>query len=306
MLLSGYLSVLLASLAVGGFAQYTNGTVPSTKSTSLTLFFQNNLNYTDDVNHLPFLVLDPTSRSKASAACGSFGESLLGTADLAAHTQDVQRSLGYLAYQAIGSNRYYVDNGILTFDTTSQTYSVNSNASSTALQVLCTDKQGSSAATSSNKVSVTSGTNTFVGFRDNKSFRFLGIPYADPVGRFEYSKPNSKTGATIQATQQGNQCPQSGSGAEDCLFLSIYTPYLPKAGSKDNLKAVFFWIHGGGFTGGSGSQTDGNHIASREDTIFVSINYRLSTLGFLAVPGTDIKGNYGIADQITALEVRPS
>ena len=35
----------------------------------------------------------------------------------------------------------------------------------------------------------------------------------------------------------------------------------------------------------------------------VSINYRLSTLGFLAVPGTDVKGNYGIADQSLALDV---
>jgi hypothetical protein len=34
----------------------------------------------------------------------------------------------------------------------------------------------------------------------------------------------------------------------------------------------------------------------------VEINYRLSTLGFLAIPGTDIKGNFGIGDQITALE----
>ena len=36
----------------------------------------------------------------------------------------------------------------------------------------------------------------------------------------------------------------------------------------------------------------------------VQVNYRLSTLGFLAVPGTDVKGNFGIGDQITGLEVR--
>lgn len=43
-------------------------------------------------------------------------------------------------------------------------------------------------------------------------------------------------------------------------------------------------------------------MASRGDIVVVTINYRLSTLGFLAVPGTSIKGNYGIADQVTALE----
>lgn len=44
-------------------------------------------------------------------------------------------------------------------------------------------------------------------------------------------------------------------------------------------------------------------MASRDDIVTVTINYRLSTLGFLAVPGTDVKGNFGIGDQITALEV---
>jgi carboxylesterase type B len=65
-----------------------------------------------------------------------------------------------------------------------------------------------------------------------------------------------------------------------------------------------FWIHGGGFTGGSGADalSDGGNLASKEDVVVVSINYRLSTLGFLAIPGTDIKGNFGIADQITALD----
>lgn len=69
------------------------------------------------------------------------------------------------------------------------------------------------------------------------------------------------------------------------------------------LSSVLLWIHGGGFTGGVGSDpgSDGQQLASREDVVVVTFNYRLSTYGFLAVPGTDIKGNYGIGDQITAL-----
>lgn len=43
-------------------------------------------------------------------------------------------------------------------------------------------------------------------------------------------------------------------------------------------------------------------MTSREDVVAVQIQYRLSTLGFLAIPGTNITGNYGIADQIVALE----
>jgi carboxylesterase type B len=64
------------------------------------------------------------------------------------------------------------------------------------------------------------------------------------------------------------------------------------------------WIYGGGFVGGAGSDTtfDGGNMASRGDVVVVTINYRVSTLGFLALENTTLKGNYGIADQITALE----
>lgn len=65
-----------------------------------------------------------------------------------------------------------------------------------------------------------------------------------------------------------------------------------------------FWIHGGGFTSGTGSDNtfDGGSLASRGDVVVVTINYRLSTLGFLALDDGMTKGNYGIADQITALD----
>jgi carboxylesterase type B len=64
------------------------------------------------------------------------------------------------------------------------------------------------------------------------------------------------------------------------------------------------WIHGGGFTSGTASDPtfDGGNLASRGDVVVVTINYRLGTLGFLALDGTSITGNYGIVDQLTALE----
>lgn len=64
------------------------------------------------------------------------------------------------------------------------------------------------------------------------------------------------------------------------------------------------WIHGGGFTSGSASDTtfDGGNMASRGDVVVVTINYRLSTLGFLALDNSTLRGNYGIADQVTALD----
>lgn len=82
---------------------------------------------------------------------------------------------------------------------------------------------------------------------------------------------------------------------------------MPKAsseGTTSSLKPVLFWIHGGAFTGGTGSDNtfDGGSLASRSDVVVVTINYRLSTLGFLALNDGITKGNYGIADQITALD----
>jgi carboxylesterase type B len=65
-----------------------------------------------------------------------------------------------------------------------------------------------------------------------------------------------------------------------------------------------FWIHGGAFTSGTGNDPtfDGGSFASREDVVMVAINYRLTTLGFLALEDGVTKGNYGFADQVNALE----
>ena len=65
-----------------------------------------------------------------------------------------------------------------------------------------------------------------------------------------------------------------------------------------------FWIHGGAFTSGTGNDPtmDGANIASRGDVVLVAINYRLGSLGFLALGDGVTKGNYGFADQINALD----
>lgn len=65
-----------------------------------------------------------------------------------------------------------------------------------------------------------------------------------------------------------------------------------------------FWIHGGAFFSGMGSDPtfDGGNLASRGDVVVATINYRLGTLGFLALDDGETNGNYGLADQFTALE----
>jgi carboxylesterase type B len=146
----------------------------------------------------------------------------------------------------------------------------------------------------------------FTRFRDRLSFRFLGIRYAPQPTRFTYSTPYKGSGGTASALEYGSECVQgSNTGSEDCLFLNIWTPYLPNPDNpqKAALKPVMFWIHGGAFTGGTANDNtfDGGNIASRGDVVMVAINYRLTTLGFLALNDGVTNGNFGLADQINAL-----
>lgn len=291
----------------------TATSAPSNAASSLTLMYQNNLNHTDDVNHVGFILLDPLNRNDASKACQAIGEKLVSKALIDAHQDDFLQQLLYNAYAGRASNTqlYYIDQNVIEVSQRTGKLSLKPYPlSSSPLPVICSQssqqsKPITSTASPNNLLSVVSGKNTYVGFRNQKSFRFLGIRYADIPKRWTYSKQYSPTGQTLNATSYAPKCPQFGSGEEDCLFLNIQTPYLPKAGSKKGLRPVVFWIHGGGYVTGSNSdsQTDGGNLASREDVVTVQITYRLGNLGFLAIPGTSIKGNFGIADQVNALEV---
>lgn len=146
---------------------------------------------------------------------------------------------------------------------------------------------------------------------------FKGIPYAlPPTGPLRWKPPlqAEKWKNTRDATEFGFVCvqpkPQPGSiyswdprpMSEDCLSLNIWAP--PGARKAP----VFFWIHGGALTSGSGSDAlyDGAALAAR-GLVVVSINYRLGMLGFLAHPqlsaesSEHVSGNYGLLDQMEAL-----
>src|SRR5579884_2833283 len=58
--------------------------------------------------------------------------------------------------------------------------------------------------------------------------------------------------------------------SEDCLTLNIWSPVDARRAP------VFFWIHGGALTGGSGREEiyDGARLAAR-GLVVVTINYRL-------------------------------
>lgn len=143
---------------------------------------------------------------------------------------------------------------------------------------------------------------------------FLGVPYAaPPVGdlRFRAPKAPARWSGVRDATTQGQACVQFADfgidpaqpRGEDCLTLDLYRPRGARPGT--NLPIVF-WIHGGGFTQGTGTQFAGRTMADDDIVIVVSINYRLGALGYTALPGFDAEtpegsGNWGLLDQIAAL-----
>nr|WP_323783029.1 carboxylesterase family protein [Amylibacter sp.] len=147
---------------------------------------------------------------------------------------------------------------------------------------------------------------------------FRGLPYAlPPTGQRRWcppvAVPDRKT--LRDATRFGVACPQPSRRAgsvyecdipikdEDCLNLNIWVP----EDAQD--LPVFVWIHGGNLLRGAGSEplTNGAALAKRGQVV-VTINYRLNILGYLAHPELDaesangVSGNYGLLDQIAALE----
>lgn len=302
---------LIAGLALVTFAGSALAKSSYGVTGGIRTIFQNSLNASDDVNHVGFILAEAVLPSQAEAVCSSIGQSLLSAQAVQNYTSDLALSLQYEEYagRALQDQQYLIAGAIVQVSGDTIVTSQYDSSSINVLPVLCTNSALGSEATNSTATTDTSidvrvGSNTYVGYFNKKSFRFLGIRYAEPPERFVHTTLYNANSQTINATAYGEQCLQSGGGSEDCFFLNIQTSYLPKPGDSSKLRPVMFWIHGGGFTGGTGADplSDGSNLASREDVVVVTINYRLSTLGFLAIPGSDITGNFGIGDQITALE----
>jgi para-nitrobenzyl esterase len=165
------------------------------------------------------------------------------------------------------------------------------------------------------KVQVEGG--TLSGMATGTAHVFKNVPYAaPPVGKLRWAAPGPVVPWTGErdATVNGPSCmqkmnadgtPNDGSAngpvSEDCLQLNVFAP---KAAKK---APVMVWIHGGGHRTGAGWIYDGQNFA-RDGVVLVSINYRLGALGYFAHPaltreaGAEPTGNYGLMDQIAALE----
>jgi para-nitrobenzyl esterase len=163
------------------------------------------------------------------------------------------------------------------------------------------------------EVEVNTTKGALIGYEEDGVQRFLGIPYAkNPVGELRWQAPQPHDGwsGKRRVMSQPKACVQGGSptGAigsrENCLYLNVWAPASPGP------HPVMVWVHGGGFLIGSANelQYDGSELAKSQDVIVVSMNYRLSYLGFLTLPQFDglaphtVNGNQGLLDQVAALQ----
>ncbi len=144
---------------------------------------------------------------------------------------------------------------------------------------------------------------------------FRGIPYAASPERWRPPKNPEPWLEVRDATSFGFACQQPPSEFlvgfvpppqdQDCLNLNVWTP----ATDVEEKLPVMVSIHGGGFTLGGGAVEvfEGSKLATHGNVVVVTLNYRLGPLGFLAHPsltqeGGGTSGNYGLLDQIQALE----
>ena len=162
---------------------------------------------------------------------------------------------------------------------------------------------------------------------------FLGLRYgAPPVGPLRFAPPRKPApwtdpawafnpgAASMQVLAGGGAAKYPGivgmalaqgmnSGEdgvrehEDCLFINVYTPQL--GGPRH--RPVMVWLHGGGFSYGSGNWAfyDGHNLAKHHDAVVVSVTHRLNMFGFTNVAdigGDPTSGNVGMLDIVQVLE----
>lgn len=140
----------------------------------------------------------------------------------------------------------------------------------------------------------------------------------DPIAR-KWAEP-------FKAHDYGDNCiptthffPKNRNTSENCLFVNIFVPgmfirdlkikwffsiqFLSLKAGGAKKKTVLVWIHGGGFTDGSGDDLIyGPDFMMEVDTILVTMNYRLGIFGFMNLGFGEYTGNMGMKDQQMALK----
>jgi para-nitrobenzyl esterase len=172
-------------------------------------------------------------------------------------------------------------------------------------------------------IRIASGQITGLAGSDPSVRAYKGIPFAAPPVdslRWRPPQPPASWDGVRQADSFSPACLQEvvreylpwteefmhqGVVSEDCLYLNVWTA----ANSADENRPVMVYIYGGGFNQGSSAVAvyNGEELA-KQGVVLVSLNYRVGPLGFIAHPELtdesehDASGNYGLLDQVAALE----
>jgi para-nitrobenzyl esterase len=147
---------------------------------------------------------------------------------------------------------------------------------------------------------------------------FRGIPYAAPPvreNRWRAPQPVQSWTGVRMADRFADQCMQAriygdmmfrnSGNSEDCLYVNVWAP----ANARPNAALpVLFYIYGGGWAAGDGSEPryDGESMAKR-GIVVVTLSHRLGIFGYFAHPELTAEspqhasGNYGSLDQAAAL-----
>jgi para-nitrobenzyl esterase len=144
------------------------------------------------------------------------------------------------------------------------------------------------------------------GVADGDVLRWRGIRYAQPpLGELRWRPPRPvppwkgvrSASTSLRPCAQTSSNPKEVSRNEDCLGVDVTAPARPARGPRP----VMVWLHGGGFTAGSGSEYDPRRLAVQGDVVVVTVDFRLGTLGYMSLPEMTDGGSYGLQDQQAAL-----
>ena len=175
------------------------------------------------------------------------------------------------------------------------------------------------------------------GFKRNGVYIFKGVPYgASTAGARRFMPPvKPEPWKEIRnALQYGRVCPSQDSAhfntdgknlanfdedafvlhrgaaatvpGEDCLRLNLWTQEI----NASRKRPVMVYMHGGGFSGGSGHDLlsyDGESLARNHDVVVLTHNHRLNVYGYLnlgALRGEEYanSANVGMLDLVAVLE----
>ena len=162
------------------------------------------------------------------------------------------------------------------------------------------------------------------GYVDDGIYAFKGIPYAkaerfmppqapdkwDDVKQTTIFGPQALQGSSLNWGGQsdynfGFQFPKEPQDEKNSFVLNVWSQGI----NDEKKRAVWVWIHGGGYANGSANQLlffDGRALAQKGDIVVVTVNHRLNVLGYADLRGLGGKYsesvNLGQQDLVAALQ----